>query len=83
MTRWIRLIAVLSVLAVVGAGCGDDEESAAAFKQCKAGEVDGDLAFFNWAEYMDPELIAAFQEAHGVTVTEDFYPSNEEMFAKV
>ena len=44
MTRWIRLIAVLSVLAVVGAGCGDAEESAAAFKQCKAGEVDGGLA---------------------------------------
>ena len=83
MTRWIRLIAVLSVLAVVGAGCGDDEESAAAFKQCKAGEVDGDLAFFNWSEYMDPDLITAFEEAHGVMVTEDFYPSNEEMFAKV
>jgi spermidine/putrescine-binding protein len=32
---------------------------------------------------MDPDLITAFQDEFGVTVTEDFYPSNEEMFAKV
>ncbi len=50
---------------------------------CTEGETDGDLAFYNWSEYMDPDLITAFQDQYGVTVTEDFYPSNEEMFAKV
>ena len=44
---------------------------------------DGDLNFYNWSEYMDPDLITAFQDQYGVTVTEDFYPSNEEMFARV
>ena len=50
---------------------------------CTEGETDGDLAFYNWSEYMDPDLITAFQDQHGVTVTEDFYPSNEEMHGKV
>lgn len=64
------------------AACGSDDETSS-FKQCEAGETDGDLAFYNWTEYMDPDLITAFQDEYGVTVTEDFYPSNEEMVAKV
>ena len=80
----MRVVALLGILGVVAAGCGsDDEEAAGGFKTCEAGETDGDLAFFNWSEYMDPDLITAFQDEFGVTVTEDFYPSNEEMFAKI
>ncbi len=47
--------------------------------ECAADEVDGDLALYNWSEYMDPDLISAFEEQYGVTVTEDFYDSNEAM----
>lgn len=66
------------------AGCGaDDEPAAEVAADCEVGEVDGDLSFFNWSDYMDPELIEAFEEEYGVTVTQDFYPSNEEMLAKV
>jgi len=84
MRKWIRIVALLGILSVVAASCGSDSEEAAGdFKQCDAGETDGDLAFFNWSEYMDPDLITAFQDEFGVTVTEDFYPSNEEMFAKI
>jgi spermidine/putrescine transport system substrate-binding protein len=56
-----------------------DAEAAA----CEVGETDGDLAFYNWSDYMDPALIDAFEEEYGITVTEDFYPSNEELFARV
>ncbi len=83
MRKWMRVIALIGVIGVVAASCGSDEEAAGGFKQCEAGETDGDLAFFNWSEYMDPGLITAFQDEFGVTVTEDFYPSNEEMFAKI
>ena len=83
MRKWMRAVALLGVISVVAVGCGSDEEEASAFKQCAFGETDGDLAFFNWSEYMDPDLITAFQDEFGVTVIEDFYPSNEEMFAKV
>ncbi len=46
---------------------------------CAVDETDGDLALYNWSEYIDPELISAFEEQYGVTVTEDFYDSNEAM----
>ncbi|CAN5917523.1 spermidine/putrescine ABC transporter substrate-binding protein [soil metagenome] len=50
---------------------------------CEAGEVDGELVLYNWTEYIDPELITKFQDEFGVDVIEDFYPSNEEMLARV
>lgn len=50
---------------------------------CEVGEVDGELALFNWTEYIDPELINKFRDEFGVDVVEDFYPSNEEMLARV
>ncbi len=84
MSKWMRLVALFGAfsLMAVAAGCGSDEETSS-FKQCAEGETDGDLNFYNWSEYMDPDLITAFQDQHGVTVTEDFYPSNEEMHGKV
>ncbi|MBC8364697.1 MAG: spermidine/putrescine ABC transporter substrate-binding protein [Actinobacteria bacterium] len=82
MNKWMRLFALVCVFSVTAAACGSDEE-ASAFKQCKVGETDGDFNFYNWSEYMDPDLITAFEEQFGVTVTEDFYPSNEEMFGRV
>lgn len=81
--RWI--VPTLLALAVAGCGrevggtAGDGEVAA----DCEVGETDGDLSFFNWSDYMDPDLISAFEEEYGVTVTEDFYPSNEELLAKV
>lgn len=88
----IKLMALLGVTALVVASCGsddDDGEGAAGGDggdeavTCEVGATDGDLALFNWSEYIDPELISAFEEEYGVSVTEDFYPSNEEMLARV
>lgn len=85
-----KLIALLVATALVVAACGDDDDDDAGgdggggdAASCEAGGTDGDLALFNWSEYIDPELISAFEEEHGVTVTEDFYPSNEELIARV
>jgi spermidine/putrescine-binding protein len=50
---------------------------------CGAGETDGDLAFYNWAEYIDDELLAAFEEETGINVEYTTYESNEEMLTKV
>lgn len=75
-------VGLLTVLALVLAACGgsSDDQSAA---DCELGATDGDLLFYNWSDYMDPELITAFEQEFGVSVTEDFYPSNEEMLARV
>ena len=58
-------------------------EPAQASGTCTAGQTDGDLVLYNWTEYIDPALIDKFEAEYGVQVIEDFFPSNEELFAKV
>ena len=50
---------------------------------CAAGETDGDLTFYNWAEYIDDELLTAFEAETGINVDYTTYESNEEMLTKV
>ena len=45
--------------------------------------MDGDLLFGNWSEYMNPDLIDLFEETDDVSVTEDFYTSNEALLAQI
>lgn len=69
--RW-RWIMAMVVLASTLAACGREVD-----------EVDGDLLFYNWSEYMNPDLIDRFEETYGVSVTEDFYTSNEALLAQI
>ena len=87
-----RSIAILALAGLLFAACGDDDDSGGEAAggggggetaSCEPGETDGDLSLYNWSEYIDPELISAFEEEHDVTVTEDFYPSNEELVARI
>jgi spermidine/putrescine transport system substrate-binding protein len=41
------------------------------------------LSVYNWADYIDPEVITQFQDEYGVQVTVDVYDNNEDMIAKV
>ena len=50
---------------------------------CEVGEVNGNLSLYNWAEYLDPELVEEFEATYGVSVFEDFYTSNEEARTKL
>jgi len=51
--------------------CGDPEK------------LDDTLNFYNWADYIDENIIAMFEEECGVDVTMDLYTSNEEAIAKI
>jgi len=73
-----RLLVALLALALLASACGDDDDSAGG-ADCEAGQTDGDLNLYNWAEYMDPELQTAFEEEFGVAINEDNYDSNEAM----
>ena len=42
-----------------------------------------ELNIFNWAEYMDPDILTQFEEECGVTITQDLYSSNEDLIAKL
>ena len=61
---------VLSCLAACG-GKGSDAGSA------------GELRVFNWGEYLDPDLIAAFEEETGIRVIYEEFETNEVMYAKL
>lgn len=50
---------------------------------CALDQTDGELNLYNWSEYIDPELVTAFEEEYGVAVTQDFYESNEAMLAQL
>jgi spermidine/putrescine transport system substrate-binding protein len=78
-----RMFLLLMVFAVAVSACASDDGDATSAEDCEVDEVDGDLNFYNWSEYMDPDLIAAFEEEYGVDVVETFYESNEAMLAQV
>jgi spermidine/putrescine transport system substrate-binding protein len=47
-------------------------------------ELEDELVIYNWAAYLNPDNVKAFEAEYGVTVhAEDFYGSNEEMLARV
>lgn len=41
------------------------------------------LYLFNWTDYMDPELISAFEKQYDVEVVQNYYGSLGEMFSKL
>jgi len=79
MKRWLVM---LMALALVAAACGTDE-GAVTTDDCEAGQTDGNLSFYNWAEYIDSDLIDDFEAEYGIEVEYTEYDSNEEMLAQV
>jgi spermidine/putrescine-binding protein len=77
-----RPLSILLVLMMATAACGDSSSELAA-PDCATGEVDGDLDLHNWTDYIDPELVTAFETEFGVSVNETFYDSNEAMLPQV
>ncbi|NRB54895.1 MAG: spermidine/putrescine ABC transporter substrate-binding protein [Salinicola sp.] len=49
----------------------------------QAQAADDKLYLFNWTEYMDPEIITAFEQKYDVEVVQNYYNSLPEMFAKL
>lgn len=74
--RWIGL---LVALALVAAACSGDDGAESAAGDCEVGQTDGNLALYNWAEYIDPEQVEAFEAEFGISATVDVYDSNEAM----
>ena len=77
--RITTLVATPIVCALVAAACGGSDSDESAEADCEAGQVDGDLALYNWAEYIDPEDLDAFAQEFGISATMSVYDSNEAM----
>lgn len=41
------------------------------------------ISVYNWGEYIDPELVAQFEEETGITVVYETFDSNEAMMTKI
>ena len=76
-------------LAGLGAlgGCGSLSRvsggSEAATQKVVKAKPDGDLVYFNWAEYLDPEIIKDFEKRFGVRVRESNFDSMQGMMSKL
>ena len=63
-----RLFATLAIAAAVLTGCGPKKPT---------------LHLYTWSDYIDPELVTAFEKDNGCRVKIDTFDSNETMYAKV
>jgi len=46
-------------------------------------KIDGDLIYFNWADYLDPSTFKGFQREYGVKIIQSNFDSMEGMYAKL
>lgn len=67
MTTITRIVAALGGLVLAGGAHAEE----------------GKLYLFNWTEYMDPEIIEAFEEKYDVEVVQNYFNSLPEMLAKL
>ena len=65
----------------VGNGAGTSSESATEVKI--EPKIDGDLVYFNYAQYINPSLVKQFEQKHGIQVRESYYDSMPAMMAKL
>lgn len=86
-TSMTRCVAAGLTTAVLIAACGGSDDDAQADVpapvECTVGQTDGDLALYNWSEYIEDEQLAEFQAEFGVGLTQDTFDSNEAMQAVV
>jgi spermidine/putrescine transport system substrate-binding protein len=71
-------------LGLAGCGVGNTPKGSVADteKPIKK-KIDGDLVYFNYAEYIDPALVKGFEKLHGIKVRESYFDSMSAMTAKL
>lgn len=77
--KFTLLIAILSAITLIIAGCGGSDSGSGG----SSGGDSGELNLFIWSEYMPESVIQKFEEETGIKVNYNYYSSNEEMLAKI
>jgi spermidine/putrescine transport system substrate-binding protein len=75
-------MALLAGLSGCGVGNVDSASKEETEKPIKK-QVDGDLLYFNYSEYIDPALVKGFEKKYGVRVRESYFDSMSAMTAKL
>ena len=72
MKKIITLSLILSMSAVLLAGCGS-----------KDNYPNGKVIVYNWGEYIDPQVLDDFEKETGIQVVYDEFETNEIMYPKI
>src|SRR4030088_953278 len=64
------------------AACGSSGPASSTLTYPKAA-IDGDLEFFNWSQYLAPDLIKGFEDKYSVKVHQTNFDNMQSMMAKL
>jgi spermidine/putrescine transport system substrate-binding protein len=80
-----RITVTVAAAALVLAACGKKQEAPAAPQPVAAAKPAEpcQLNLYIWSEYIDPEIVKAFETQNACKVTIDLYEDNESMMAKL
>ena len=86
-----RGFVAISAMTAFLAACGgsttaeDEDTDTGGTETSAAGrpQASGTLSYYNWADYVNPETYKKFEQTVGVKVKKEFYPSNEDLQAKL
>ena len=73
----------LGALAGCGGSLSQNDSSKEATQKVVQAKPDGDLVYFNWAEYLDPQIMKDFEKRYGVKVRESNFDSMQGMMSKL
>jgi spermidine/putrescine transport system substrate-binding protein len=88
-TRRAVLAGATSLVLLAGiAGCADGRTAeTGGDASAEAGtiplEADGDITWYTWEGFVDPAVVDAFEAEYDVTVTEEYFDSDETMLQKL
>ena len=76
-------LALAASLSACGVGNGSATSSKSATEATIEPKIDGDLVYFNYAQYINPSLVKQFEQKHGIQVRESYYDSMPAMMTKL
>ncbi len=88
-SKLFLVLAAFLLLALAAAQCGSPaapvEESGGAAAESEVAEAGlaKELSVYNWADYIDEELLTKYEEEYGVKIIYDTFASNEDLLAKM
>jgi spermidine/putrescine-binding protein len=90
------LTSLLLIVVLLISACGGGNTESAAPEAADGGEpivtsercgepsqLSDSVSFYNWTDYIDPDILTMFEEECGVDVIYDTYSSNEDLLAKL
>ena len=85
MNPTLRHLCASAALALLLAACGSKEPAKPATAAASAAVTDDEkvLNVYNWSDYIDPEVVPAFEKEYGIKVNYDVFDANELLQTKL